>query len=112
MVGKRSTLYVGGLSETIKAKDLAKLFEAYGDIVRCDIPYHKERHSGFVFLFILVYFITINSIVDNSYAFVEFIDERDALDAYEGLRDVKLGGKEILLQVCHSLLFILYFNRL
>lgn len=43
---KESTLYVGGLSTSTTAKDVAMEFEKYGELVRCDIPTPSGRSRG------------------------------------------------------------------
>jgi len=74
----RTTLFVGGFSPYLRAKEVAQYFEKYGDLVRCDIPTPGGRSKG--------------------YAFVEFEDERDAEDAYEGMRHKKIDGREITIE--------------
>jgi arginine/serine-rich splicing factor 2 len=61
-MGRRRILFIHGLPATARARDLAYEFEAYGRIVRCDIPSVRNASS--------------------LYAFVEFEDARDAEDAY------------------------------
>jgi len=77
-MGKRCTLFVGGLSHYTTSRDLSREFEKYGSLVRCDIPTPGGRSKG--------------------YAFVEFEDERDAEDAYEGMRHKKIDGREITIE--------------
>jgi len=72
------TLFVGGLSIYTHTKDLASEFERYGELSRCDIPTPGGRPRG--------------------YAFVEFKDDKSAEDAFEGMKNRKIDGREISLQ--------------
>eukprot|EP01089_Gocevia_fonbrunei_P015130 TRINITY_DN433_c0_g1_i2.p1 TRINITY_DN433_c0_g1~~TRINITY_DN433_c0_g1_i2.p1 ORF type:complete len:393 (-),score=36.17 TRINITY_DN433_c0_g1_i2:50-1228(-) len=74
----KTTLFVGGLSTTTRAKDLAYEFERFGPLIRCDVPTPGGKPRGF--------------------AFIEFVDERDAEEAYESLKYSKIDGRDISLQ--------------
>jgi len=77
-MGRRTTIFVGGLSLSTRAKDVAYEFEKYGRLVRCDIPTPGGRSRG--------------------YSFVEFEDEKDAEDAFSAMKDRRIDGREISLQ--------------
>eukprot|EP01097_Dermamoeba_algensis_P007309 TRINITY_DN4602_c0_g1_i1.p1 TRINITY_DN4602_c0_g1~~TRINITY_DN4602_c0_g1_i1.p1 ORF type:complete len:203 (-),score=40.03 TRINITY_DN4602_c0_g1_i1:267-875(-) len=74
----RRTLFVGGLSAHTKTQDVAHAFKKFGRLLRCDIPTPGGRSKGF--------------------AFVEFEDERDAEEAFNGMRNKKICGREVSLQ--------------
>lgn len=78
-MGKRSTLFVTGLSVDTRAKDVALEFERYGPLIRCDIPTPNGRSRG--------------------YAFVEFEEENDAHTALEKMDKQRLDGREIIVQM-------------
>jgi len=74
-MGKRCTIFVGGLSVHTRAKDVALEFEKFGPLIRCDIPTPGGRSRG--------------------YAFVEFENESDASEAYDKLKNSKIDGREV-----------------
>ncbi|KAI9209248.1 RNA-binding domain-containing protein [Polychytrium aggregatum] len=83
--GKKSTLFVSGVSLRTRAKDLAYEFERYGRLVRCDIP--APRHG---------------SRSPATYAFVEFEDRRDAEDAYYEMQGRRFDGFTLDIQWAKS----------
>lgn len=85
-MGRRNTLFVGGLSFQTRARDVAREFERFGKLVRCDIPTPGGRSRG--------------------YAFVEFEDERDAEDAYKSMKYARIDGREVSVQVKFFFFFL------
>lgn len=45
-MGKRNTLFIGGLAFSTRARDVAIKFERYGKLIRCDIPTPGGRSRG------------------------------------------------------------------
>lgn len=76
MPKKSTTLYVTNISSGVRAKDLAREFERYGRLVRCDIP------------------------AGRAYAFIEYEDERDADDAQYEMDNKKFEGRRLIVEVC------------
>ena len=70
----KKTIFVGGLSPNTRTADLARNFDRYGKLVRCDIPTPGGRPKG--------------------YAFVEFEDDRDADEAFEAMKCRRLSTAE------------------
>ncbi|ORX49487.1 RNA-binding domain-containing protein [Hesseltinella vesiculosa] len=78
-----STLHVAGFSSHIRARDLAYEFERFGPLVRCDIPAPKNPKSV-------------------PFAFVEFEDPRDAVDAFNDMHGFEIDGCRISVQWAKS----------
>jgi RNA recognition motif-containing protein len=74
----RRTLFVANLSETTTARDLAWECERFGPLVRCDLPTPGGRAKGF--------------------AFVEFVDERDAIAAHNDLTHRRIDGRNLTVE--------------
>jgi len=64
------SLFVANISKNVRPKDLKNEFEQFGNC-------------------------TINQRPQKSFAFVEYIDERDAEDAKNELNDKNMGGLKI-----------------
>ncbi|XP_050433232.1 peptidyl-prolyl cis-trans isomerase E [Adelges cooleyi] len=73
----KRTVYIGGLAEEVDDKVLRSAFIPFGDIVDVQIPldYESEKHRGF--------------------AFVEFEQPEDALDAIDNMNESEIFGRTI-----------------
>lgn len=69
----RRTLYVSNLSDYTTERDLAWECGRYGPLYRCQMPAPMGRTKG--------------------YAFVEFLNERDAADAHADLVNCRIDGR-------------------
>ncbi|KAJ3128054.1 hypothetical protein HK098_005266 [Nowakowskiella sp. JEL0407] len=78
-MSRRTTLFVAGIPSRTRARDLAKEFERFGRLVRCDIPAPKSFQA-------------------RPYAFVEFEDPRDAEDAYDTMQGKNFDGYPLNVQ--------------
>jgi len=67
------SVWMGGLPERVRSRDIDDFFKGYGRIVDISIK--------------------------TKYAFVEFEDERDATDAVKDLDDQKLNGSRVRLEM-------------
>eukprot|EP01136_Pigoraptor_vietnamica_P005315 Opistho-1_new@36750 len=74
----RRTLFVAGISPRSRPRDVAYEFERFGRLVRCDMPAGVNGNRG--------------------YAFVEFEDERDAMDAYDAMQGRTVDGARVQVQ--------------
>ncbi|KIM26724.1 hypothetical protein M408DRAFT_330476 [Serendipita vermifera MAFF 305830] len=78
MSNRRPTLFVTGFPPETRAKDLAVIFEKYGEIIRCDVPAPAAGRS-------------------TRYAFIEYVNEDDAGKAHSILHgEIFEGGKLIV----------------
>jgi len=73
----RNELFVGNLSRDVGQRDLEKLFDNYGKVVRCSL---KDKGPGAV------------------YAFIEFEDERDAEDALKAENGKDFRGSSMVVE--------------
>ena len=82
------SVWMGGLPERIRSRDIDDFFKGYGKIVDISIKtkYGKPAPADRYYHF----FIS---------AFIEFEDERDAADAVKDLDDQKLNGSRVRLEV-------------
>ncbi|KAJ3128440.1 hypothetical protein HK098_004517 [Nowakowskiella sp. JEL0407] len=80
-MSRRTTLHVSGIPNRARARDVAREFERFGRLVRCDIPAPKAPYS--------------KALV---YAFVEFEDPRDAEDAYDSMDGKRFDGYPLTVQ--------------
>lgn len=75
------SLFVGNISRNVRTRDLEEEFDRFGP---CAVI-HKVSNNRKMNLIIL----------QGSYAFIEFDDERDGEDAVSELQDKNLGGLKI-----------------
>ncbi|KAG9291869.1 hypothetical protein G9A89_012154 [Geosiphon pyriformis] len=108
---RRTTLFVAGFGTTLRARDLAYEFERYGRLIRCDIPAPRSYQSK-PYVNFMKYRCKRNEVSEtnfqkipinllcivNSYAFVEFEDERDAEDAYYEMHGRRIYGHALNIQ--------------
>lgn len=80
-MSRRRILFVHGLDNGCRARDVAYEFERYGRVLRCDIPVPRSGSGS------------------SAYAFVEFEDSRDAEDAYHELHGRRFPGGVLKIQV-------------
>ena len=75
--GSRTTLYVGGLGESVNVDLLRSAFVPFGDLKDVSLPidYKTGRHRGF--------------------GFVEFELEDDAAEALENMHDAEIDGRTL-----------------
>jgi arginine/serine-rich splicing factor 2 len=73
------TIFVGGIHPDTRARDLAREFERFGPILRCEIP----TPGG----------------VSKGYGFVEFENDRDAEEAIRHLRGKLIEGRAVTIEV-------------
>ena len=75
--GESSSLLVRNLSYRVNSDEIRRIFSRYGDVRDVYIPldYHSQRPRGF--------------------AFVEFYDKRDAMDAADHLDRYEVDGREL-----------------
>jgi len=78
MSRSQRTIFVGGLSPSTRTSDLARNFDRFGKLSRCDIPTPGGRPKG--------------------YAFIEFEDDRDAEDAFEAMKYKRIDGRDVTVQ--------------
>lgn len=73
------TLYIAGITPRVTARELAYEFERFGNLIRCDIPSHRN----------------FNSI---PYAFVEYVNPKDAQYALYKMNGRKFDGQYLNIQ--------------
>eukprot|EP00906_Rhabdomonas_costata_P006048 RCo008920 len=75
-------LYIGGLGTKTKESELERAFSKFGKLAYANIK--SNSNSG------------------TNYAFVEFLDDRDAEDAIKGMDGSTVDGVRINVQFCHG----------
>ena len=73
------SLFVGNISRNVRVRDLEEEFEHFG---KCEV---NSKVSNVL-------------IIQGSYAFVEFQDEKDAQDALDALQGKSMGGLKITIE--------------
>ena len=84
------SIWMGGLSDRIRTRDVEEFFSGYGKILDISL---KQKYGNFEVFFLWSKFYEIFS------GFIEFEDKYDAEDAVRDLDDKRLDGTRVRLEM-------------